>query len=351
MVYNFSAGPSYIDPAVLENIDMSLIQQSHRDSGGPVQNMMVETQTNLRKLIHVPDNYHILFMHGGAHAQFSAIPLNLGVSRIGYVDTGQWSQKFAAEASKLCEVTRVAAHTLRFPYEDEWNVTEGIEYVHVCANETMTGIEMHHDIDTRKHTIIADFTSTLLSRQVDVSKYGVIYASSGKNLGSAGYCVVIARRDIVENVPDHTPSILSWKAHANSYPVQNIYNTPPVFAIHLSNEVMKHYLARGGIPEINKKVRRAAIQLYNYIDTSGGFYINVVSECSRSNMNVVFEIHDSSMEREFLDEAEKCGIFQIQNHPMAGGMRVTLYNMIPEDYVFVVTNFMEYFLNKKRIDV
>ena len=342
---NFSAGASYIDQRVLEGLDTGLMQQSHRDANGSVQNMMVEAQTRVRSLLSVPDNYHVLFMHGGAHAQFAAIPLNLNANRIGYVNTGQWSRKFAGEASKFCKVNEIAWSVTRFPYEDEW--TGDDEYVHVCANETMTGIEMHHDPQVSK-ILIGDFTSTLMSRPVDVSRYGVIYASAGKNLGTAGFCVVIVRRDLLSDAPTDIPSVLSWKVAAETFPIQNIYNTPPIIPIQISNEVMGLYLENGGVASYKARAERVAAKLYGFVDGSVGFYQNIVSECSRSRMNIVFELRDPGLEQKFLEEATSRGFLQLKNHPMAGGFRVTAYNMIPEEFFDELVKFMEEF--RKRND-
>ena len=343
---NFSAGASYIDPSILDRLDTGLMQQSHRDPGGPVQTVLVEAQTRVRRLLSVPDNYHVLLMHGGAHAQFSAIPLNLNASKIGYVNTGQWSRKFADEASKFCEVKEVAWSTTRFPYEDEWDCSEDLGIVHVCANETMAGIEMHHDPDSR-HTLVADFTSTLMSRAVDVSRYGVIYASAGKNLGTPGFCVVIARRDIVAEVPDSVPSVLSWKVAAGTLPVQNIHNTPPILPIQISNDVLGMYIDKGGVAHYRDRAARLSGLVYACVNGSGGFYRNRVSDCSKSLMNVVFELYNHDLLQSFLGEAESRGLHQLRNHPMAAaGVRVTVYNMIPDDYFHALVDFMEEFRGK-----
>ena len=339
---NFSAGASYIDPRILDRLDTGIMQKSHRDPGGAVQNVLVEVQSRVRCLLSVPDNYHVLLMHGGAHAQFSAIPLNLKASKIGYVNTGQWSRKFAGEASKFCEVEEVAWSTTRFPYEEEW-ASGGSRIVHVCANETMSGIEMHHDPESQ-HTLVADFTSTLMSRPVDVSRYGVIYASAGKNLGTPGFCVVIVRRDIVAEVPDSVPSVLSWKVAAASLPIQNLYNTPPILPIQISNEVLGDYIANGGVAHYRERASRLSGLLYACVERSGGFYQNAVSACSRSHMNVVFDLYAPDLAEAFLAEAESRGMYQLRNHPMAtGGVRVTVYNMIPDEYFDALVDFMEEF--------
>lgn len=341
MKMNFSAGASYIEPSILDHLDTSIMQSSHRDAGGAVQNMLVETQARVRRLLEVPENYHILLMHGGAHAQFAAIPLNLNLSSISYVNTGQWSEKFAAEASKICEVVEIARSRTRFPCDEEWGATPG-KFVHVCANETVTGIEMHHD-PAVKPIVVADFTSTLMSRPVDIARYGVVYASSGKNLGTPGFCVVIVRRDLLARVPGDIPSILSWKVAADSMPIQNLYNTPPILPIQISHDILGMYLENGGVAHYRTRAERVSAKIYKCIDESEGFYTNTVSECSRSRMNIVFDA--GAHTGEFIQLAISKGMHQLKNHPMAdsGMVRATVYNMLPEEFVDELARFMEEF--------
>ena len=353
MIHNFSAGPSKVPGEILAAVadeihdyrgtGMSFMEISHRDRGGPVQTLLRETQACIRRLLDVPNDYHILFTPGGAHAQFSAVPLNLarGGKRMGAVDTGQWSRKFVKEASRLCDVYTVASGETAFPLPSTWNVPDDVSFVHVCANETISGIELLEDFSPPQGvTLVGDFTSTLMSRPVDVSKYGVLYASSGKNIGPAGYTIVIVRDDLLDMSCERTPSCLLWKSYADSVPVQNIYNTPPTYIIYISSLVLADLEENGGVARARERAESKSGVLYDVIDRSGGFYVNRVSDEYRSRMNVPFALSDRSKEADFVSRAEDLGLLQLAGHPDHGGLRATLYNSISEESVAKLAEFM-----------
>lgn len=341
MALNFSAGPSRVPREVLYRAaaeitdymghEASFMELSHRDPGGPVQNLLVETQSRIRRLLSVPPDYHILFVQGGAHAQFSAVPINLlgqgGVA--GFVDTGQWSVKSMNEAERTHATKTVAFSRRRFPPVEEWKIDD-VDYVHVCANETMTGIEMLSDpvapktADGRQVVLVGDFTSTLMSRPIDVTRYGAIYASSGKNLGPPGYAVVIVRDDLLDRAPANSPGCLLWREQARSTPIQNIYNTPPTYTVYLSSLVLEKLERDGGVEQAEKRAIERARVIYDAIDGSNGFYETDVEKQNRSRMNVPFRIKNRSLESEFLAAATEAGMTQLAGHPATGGLRATI---------------------------
>lgn len=367
--HNFSAGPSCIFEEVLnkaqdefqdyQGLGMNFMECSHRDVDGPVQTVLKKLVANMRELLKVPDNYHVLFFQGGAHAQFSAVPMNLigGVDKpkADFVDTGIWSKKAMAEHSKWCECNVVYnaeddnETTIR-PVS-EWNLSEDAEYVHCTTNETMTGLEFLVDPDVGDKILCADMTSTLLSRPVDISKYGVIYASSGKNLGPAGAACVIVRDDLLDKALPGCPGIISYKNQAKSVPIPNIYNTPPTYILYLINLTLEHMKSEfGTLENIEKRCIKRAGMVYDLIDNSDGFYVNNVDPTYRSRMNCVFRIKegDRKLEDLFTKESAAQGLEQLFGHPLMGGNRITLYNAIHDESVDKVVKFMKDFMEKYR---
>lgn len=334
------------------------MQMSHRDAGGHVQNCISSATDRLRSLLDVPSNYHILFMQGGAHGQFSAIPLNLlaDKSQADYVSTGFWSQRAIKEAAKYCDV-RLAYDGVKdgfscIPSVTEWNISSDSGYVHICANETIHGLEFLEDpeLPPGSPPLVGDFTSTLLSRPIDVSKYGCIYASGGKNLGPAGVTVVIVRKDLVGRESSMCPAVLSYSAMAYSKPVPSIYNTPPTFLIYMVDLVLLDNMNTGGVALLEERAKQRSAQIYNIIDASNGFYkAKCTDTIHRSRMNVPFRIGgesgDPNMEELFCCEAEKRGLMQLFCHPMFPGCRVTLYNGIPDSAVDSLAEYMVEFAN------
>lgn len=367
--FNFSAGPSALPEAVLrraqaELLDwggtgMGLIEMSHRDPGGPVQGVMAAAERDLRALLGISDRYAVLFQHGGAHGQFAAVPLNLacGGATGAYVRAGFWGERARQEAARFIETTVAADASdeggVRSPPVSRWQVGDGAAYVHVCANETIQGIELLADPDwpADRPPLVADFTSTLLSRPVDVDRYGVIYASSGKNLGPSGVAVVIARRDLIERGAQRaTPSILDWGLAARSQPIGSLHNTPATFAIHLLSLVLDDLRARGGVEAMARRAAHHAGRLYELIDGSGGVYHNGIDPAARSRMNVPFRVlgGDPAAEARFTREAEERGLLQVFGHPLFGGQRISLYNGVPDEALDAVAAFLDEFARRAR---
>ena len=337
--YNFSPGPGTLSTSVMRRAQqefcnykgtgMGILEMTNldRDSGKhpgegrvPVQTMMLETEAKLRQVLEIPDNYRVLFMHGGAVAQFSAVPLNLlGGSGVGcdIVDVGYWSQRATAEASKYCDVHVPAATDVRdkgrIPHVSSWDVRPGTAYVHIAINETVEGVEFVTDpLWTHEAPLVADATSVLLSRPMDVSQYGMIYASGGKNI-PASMAVVIIREDLLEREPHpHCPKVLQYSANGGALsPTASVFesapNTPPVFATYLLGLVLDEILEEGGLGAVERRMAKRAERLYKLIDSSGGFYFNPNDNSCRSRMNAVFRIKggNRSMEQKFVTEAEQ----------------------------------------------
>ena len=350
-VHNFSAGQSVVDTGVLlrlqaqflnyQNTGMSLLEMSQRDADGEVQRMIAAAEHNVRQILDVPDNYAVIMMHGGAHSQFSAVPLNLlkrGQSAE-YVCTGFWSQRSAVEAAKHIEVRQIGVKPEQFGTPESWGLNKEAAYVHVCCNETISGIAMNTDPDLGPdHVLVADMTSTLLSRPVDVSKYGCIYASSGKNLGPAGIALIIVRRDLLQYSADNIPSIMSWKVAEEC---RSIYNTPNVFGIWAMNAVLEDYLTKGGMDWITSTARTKTSMLYDLIDNSNGFYLNNVPPEHRSLTAIPFFLRGgAAQEAQFIEKAAEKGILQIFGHASVGGLRAAVYNALPSASVRALCNFM-----------
>ena len=324
---------------------------SHRDTGGPVQNCMSSAVDKLRSILDIPSNYHVLFMQGGAHGQFAAIALNLlgDKKTVDYVSTGFWSERAITEASKFCQVRLAYDGTkdgyTRIPPVSEWDISDDSAYVHICANETIHGLEYLEDpeLPAGSPPLVGDFTSTLLSRKVDVSKYGCIYASGGKNLGPAGVTVVILRDDLLNKAADTCPSVLNYTIMANTKPIPSIFNTPPTFLIYMVDLVVSENIAMGGIEYLEERAKCRSAQVYDIIENSKGFYkLKCTDFKHRSRMNIPFRIRngDLEMEETFTLEAEKRGLLQLFCHPLFPGNRITLYNGIPDSAVEALAEFM-----------
>lgn len=358
-VHNFSAGPACLPLCVLEEAQeemlcykgsgMSFMEMSHRDANGPVQETISAATDLVREILRVPDNYDILFFHGGAHGQFAGIPMNLAYDsgKIDYVDSGAWSQKAMTEASKYADIHKCATFHNSVVPASEWSYRPDTAYIHLCLNETIQGVEVLDDpvLPADAPVIVADATSTLFSRPVDIKRYGVIYASAGKNFGPAGVCVVIVRHDLLSRQPHPClPGILDLREAANSKPIPSIYNTPPCFQIYMTRKVLEHLKASGGVDAMQDRAISRSNRIYAAIDNSNGFYVNAVEPASRSRMNVCFAISDnldrSRLEALFVAQSEAAGMFQLFKHPAYGGLRITLYNGIEDDAVDCVEKYL-----------
>ena len=352
-VYNFCAGPAMLPKAVMEKAQnefvnwqqhgISIMEFSHRD------NLFMEVakaaESNLRKLMNIPQNYKVLFCHGGGRGQFAAIPLNLiGLTGTAdYLVTGSWSKSAVAEAKKYGEINVVATPSTidglnGVADPDTWTLSNDAAYFHYCPNETVDGIEMSEEPIVNV-PLVADLSSTILSREIDVSKYGLIYAGAQKNIGPSGLSIVIVRDDLLGHSLPATPSIMDYQLLSDN---DSMFNTPPTFAWYLAGEVFKWLLAEGGVKAIEQKNIEKAQLLYNAIDESD-FYVNKVTPSYRSRMNVTFLLKDSSLDAKFLIEAENAGLMALKGHRSVGGMRASIYNAMPIEGVQALVDFMKEF--------
>jgi len=352
-VYNFSAGPAMLPEAVLERAraelldwrgtGMSVMEMSHR--GEEFVSIARQAEADLRRLMGIPDDYHVLFLQGGATSQFAMVPMNLlrGRGRADYIDTGLWSRKAIKEARRYCEVNVAASSEAEgyttIPPRESWRLDPEAAYVHYTPNETIGGVEFHWIPDTGEVPLVADMSSTILSRPVDVSRFGLIYAGAQKNIGPAGLTVVIVRRDLVGETLPGTPTMLDYAAHAEA---GSMLNTPPTFAWYLAGLVFQWLLEQGGLEAMAERNRRKAEKLYAAIDASG-FYRNPVDPACRSWMNVPFTLADAALDATFLEEAKAAGLVALKGHRSVGGMRASIYNAMPEEGVDRLIEFMQDF--------
>lgn len=349
-IWNFSAGPAALPQAVLERArdemldfhgaGMSVMEMSHR--GKPFMEVAEKAEADLRKLMGIPDDYAVLFLQGGATGQFSAIPMNLqpGGQPMDYIDTGAWSGKAIKEAQKVGPVNIVASSQAEgyasIPDRSTWKLDPNAAYVHYTPNETIGGVEFHDVPDVGDKPLVADMSSTILSRPVDVSKFGVIYAGAQKNIGPAGVTVVIVRKDLLEREKSKVPAVLDWKLQADN---DSMYNTPPTFGWYFAGLVFEWLLEQGGLEKMAEINQRKADKLYRFIDNSA-FYRNPVEPSARSWMNVPFILADDSLDGPFLKEADAAGLSSLKGHRSVGGMRASIYNAVPEEAVDALIEFM-----------
>ena len=351
-VYNFSAGPAALPLEVLDQIrddlpdwagtGMSVMEVSHR--GKDFVELAARAEANLRELLAIPADYSVLFTQGGATLQFSMIPMNLAApdQAADYVLTGSWGKKAVGEAAKFCSANVAAdASDRKFTYIPEagsWAVSDDAAYLHITPNETIAGVEFHSVPDSDA-PIVADMSSTILSRPIDVSRYGVIYAGAQKNIGPAGITVVIVRSDLLERAPSDLPHLMTWRSYAES---DSMTNTPPTFAWYVADLVFQHLKAKGGLEAMGAVNQRKAQKLYSAIDESD-FYSNPVQEDCRSWMNVPFILSDDSLDAKFLSESAAAGLANLKGHRSVGGMRASIYNAVPEAAVDALIEFMAEF--------
>jgi len=357
-VYNFSAGPAVLPREVLlqaqaelpdwHGSGMSVMEMSHR--GKEYMGIHAQAEADLRELMGIPKNYMVLFLQGGAHQQFSMIPLNLlrGKLSADYVNTGEWSKKAMKEAQKFCLVNEVASSADRnftyVPDFKQWKLDKDAAYVHYTTNETIGGVEFNWLPDTGKVPLVADMSSNILSRPYDVSKFGLIYAGAQKNIGPAGVTVVIVREDLVGHADPRLPTMLDYKTHADN---DSMYNTPPTYGIYMAGLVFQWLKQQGGVAAMEQKNIAKAKLLYDAIDASGGFYSCPVARENRSRMNVPFKTRDAALDAEFLKQAEARGMLQLKGHKLAGGMRASIYNAMPQAGVQALADFMGEFARSK----
>ncbi|MBI4809073.1 MAG: 3-phosphoserine/phosphohydroxythreonine transaminase [Nitrosomonadales bacterium] len=357
-IYNFSAGPAVLPHEVLlqareELLDwhgtgMSVMEMSHR--GKEFMGIAAQAQADLRELLGIPKNYKVLFLQGGAHLQFSMIPLNLlrGKLSADYVNTGEWSKKAIAEAKKFCHVNEAASSADRnFTYAPglkTWKLDKDAAYVHYTPNETIGGVEFNWIPDTGRVPLVADMSSNILSRPCDVSKFGLIYAGAQKNIGPAGLTLVIVREDLIGHAPSGLPTMLDYKIHADN---DSMYNTPPTYGMYMAGLVFQWLKKNGGVAAMERTNIAKAKLLYGAIGSSNGFYQCPVAKADRSRMNVPFKTADAATDAEFLKQAEARGMLQLKGHKLAGGMRASIYNAMPLAGVQALADFMGEFAQRK----
>ncbi|MCQ1057702.1 3-phosphoserine/phosphohydroxythreonine transaminase [Photobacterium sp. ZSDE20] len=352
-VYNFCAGPAMVPADVLKKAQQELInwnglgtsvmEVSHR--GKEFIAVAKQSEQDLRDLLSIPDNYHVLFCHGGARAQFAAVPMNLlGVAdSADYMDGGYWAHSAAQEAAKYCQPNVVDITCDRDGKKAilpaaEWPLSDNAAFVHFCPNETIDGLEIR-DLPVTDKPIVADLSSTILSRPIDVSKYGVIYAGAQKNIGPAGLTIVIVRDDLLGKAQSILPSILDYSVQVDK---ESMFNTPPTFAWYLAGEVFKWLKELGGVKVMEQRNVAKANVLYDYIDQSD-FYRNEVHADNRSLMNVPFQLKKPELDGLFLEQADAAGLKALKGHRAVGGMRASIYNAMPLEGVQALVDFMKKF--------
>ncbi|MFQ5936576.1 MAG: 3-phosphoserine/phosphohydroxythreonine transaminase [Acidiferrobacterales bacterium] len=353
-VFNFGAGPAVLPEEVLTQVrdelinlhgtGMSVTEVSHR--GKDFMPIAAQAEADLRELMAIPAHYKVLFLQGGAQGQFAAVPLNLlgNNSRADYVDTGHWSKRAIAEAGRFCTVNVAATGEpsgfTAIPSQSAWGLSADAAYLHYTPNETIGGVEFHWVPDTGAIPLVADMSSTILSRPIDVTRFGVIYAGAQKNVGPAGVTVVIVREDLLGRACEGVPSVFNYRLQAEQ---GSMYNTPCTFSWYVAGLVFDWLKRRGGLRVMGEINKRKAERLYACIDDSGGFYNNPVDLSCRSWMNVPFTLADSKLDPEFLRESQAAGLLQLKGHRSIGGMRASLYNAMPEEGVDTLVHFMQQF--------
>ena len=350
-VYNFSAGPATLPVEVLEKAQadlldwqgtgMSVMEMSHR--GDAFVSIAEKATQDLRKLLNVPEGYSVLFLQGGAAGQFAGVPLNLMGSsqKADYIINGSWGKKAVKEAGKYGDA-QVAANSAvdgaftDVPARADWQLRDDAAYVHYTPNETIEGIEYPDVPDTGNVPLVGDWSSAFLSKPIDVSKYGVIYAGAQKNAGPAGVTMVIVRDDLMGNPQSGVPMVLDYKKQADA---DSMLNTPPCFAWYMAGLTFEWILANGGLEGMAERNQRKADKLYGFIDSSD-FYSNPVAPQARSRMNVPFLLADDELNKTFLAQADEAGLCTLKGHRLVGGMRASIYNAMPEEGVDALINFM-----------
>jgi phosphoserine aminotransferase len=352
-VLNFSAGPAALPEPVLEQAaaemldwhgsGMSVMEMSHR--GKEFIAIHAEAEALLRELLAVPSGYRVLFMQGGAMAENAIVPMNLlrGHAGADYIETGIWSQKSIEEARRFCTVNVAASSAVtafdRVPPRDAWRLDPAAAYVHICSNETIGGVAYAEAPDVGSVPLVADMSSSIMSRPVDVAKYGCIYGGAQKNIGPAGVTIVIVRDDLIGGALPITPSAFDYRKQADA---DSMLNTPPTYAIYIAGLVFNWIKSRGGLAAMEAANRAKAALLYDLIDASG-FYTNPVQPAYRSLMNVPFRLPDAALDAEFLRGAEARGMRQLKGHRVVGGMRASIYNAMPLEGVQALVAYMREF--------
>ena len=352
-VFNFSPGPAVLPHPVLEQArdemldwhgsGMSVMEMSHR--GKEFMAIAAAAEADLRELLAIPANYKVLFLQGGATAQFAMVPMNLlrGKKSADYIHTGEWAKKAIGEAKKFCSVNVAASAEDRnfsyVPRQATWKSGADAAYVHITSNETIGGIEYHWIPETKGVPLVADMSSHILARPVDVSKYGLIYAGAQKNIGPAGLTIVIVRDDLIGQAQAGAPAMLDYKIHADN---ESMYNTPPTYGFYIAGLVFQWLKKNGGLAAMEKVNYVKAALIYDVLDSSS-FYSSPVAKADRSIMNIPFRLKSESLDEEFLKQAKAAGMIQLKGHRSVGGMRASIYNAMPVEGVRALVAFMRDF--------
>ena len=355
-VFNFSAGPAVLPEPVLqqaaaEMLDwhgsgMSVMEMSHR--GKEFIEIHAQAEADLRELMDIPKNYKVLFLQGGASAQFAVVPMNLlrGKTQADYINTGEWSKKAITEAKKFCKVNVAAssedAAFSHVPKQAQWRLDPDAAYVHITSNETIGGVEFHWVPDTGDVPLVADMSSHILSRPMDVSRYGLIYGGAQKNIGPAGVTIVIVRDDLLGQAVPVTPTVFNYKTQADS---DSMSNTPATYGIYVAGLVFRWLKQLGGLGKMEQINRTKAGLLYDYLDQTE-FYHSPVATDDRSLMNIPFTLRNADFDKAFLKESEAAGLTQLKGHRSVGGMRASIYNAMPVEGVRALVQFMREFERK-----
>jgi phosphoserine aminotransferase len=355
-IFNFSAGPAVLPQTVLqqardEMLDwqgsgMSVMEMSHR--GKEFISIAETAEADLRELLAIPSSYKVLFLQGGATSQFAMVPMNLlgGKTKADYINTGEWAKKAIGEAKKFCDVNVAASsEDKKFTYapkQASWRLSSDAAYVHYTGNETIGGVEFQWVPQTGDVPLVCDLSSSLMSRPVDVSQFGLVYAGAQKNIGPAGLTIVIVREDLIGHAPASTPSMFDYKVHSDN---GSMYNTPPTYAIYMAGLVFQWLKRNGGLPQMEKINIAKAKAIYDVLDGSG-FYRSPVAKDDRSRMNIPFTLRDESLDDPFLKAAKQRGLIQLKGHRSVGGMRASIYNAMPIEGVHTLVEFMREFERK-----
>ncbi|WP_175625110.1 MULTISPECIES: 3-phosphoserine/phosphohydroxythreonine transaminase [Oxalobacteraceae] len=358
-VYNFSPGPAALPQEVIKQAaeemtnwrgsGLSVMEMSHR--GREFTEILATTKADLRSLLSIPDNYKVLLMQGGAIAENAIVPMNLvghkaQPATIDFVNTGHWSSKTIEEAHKYAKVNVAASSEDKgytyVPARDTWKLTPDAAYVHICTNETIGGVEFDFTPDVGNVPLVADMSSNILSREIDISKYAVIYAGAQKNIGPAGVTIVIVRDDMLGHALPICPSAFDWQQVAEH---DSMFNTPPTYPIYIAGLTFQWMKRQGGVAAMEQVNIAKAKLMYDYLDSTG-FYLNNVPAANRSRMNVPFFLKDESLNSKFIAEADQQGLVQLKGHSSVGGMRASIYNAMPMEGVQALVAFMKDFEKK-----
>ena len=357
-VYNFSAGPSMLPLDVMESVaenmtnyggsGQSVMEMSHRSK--EYETIIEGAEADLRDILRIPENYKVLFLQGGATLQFAMVPLNLfrKSRKADYIVTGTWAKKAAQEAAKFgdAKVTATSEGSMftYIPEATKEDFRSDADYVHITLNNTIYGTHYPYVPDTGDVPLVCDMSSCILSEEIEVGKYGLIYAGAQKNVGPAGVTIVIMRDDLIGFAPKETPTYLDYKIHADN---GSMYNTPPCFAIYVAGEVFKKIKNEGGVAELERQNNEKAKKLYDYIDASDMYSCPIV-EKDRSLMNVVFVSGDADLDKKFIVEAKAEGMYNLAGHRSIGGMRASIYNAMPKAGVDTLIEFMKKFEKENK---